>query len=361
MRRVPAVAAIVIGARDGDRPHRHVRLHEGERRREPHRRCRGSVGNEGIVRFRNDVTTVDAGEHRRWSNRSSPRSPRSSASARRSSSSVCGPPTPRRPAAFLDQRDAIFASIDTTVSNLEAHQDDYDAADAIPTSLIPLSVMPWFALAFGLLLIGLGVWAWVQPGRASAAVVALAGAILITFTLVAQLPSKGAKAEQLLDSLNIDEEIATRTRTEFETFKAGTEDLKEVFVEFAGRAGRRPKSSARRSAATSRVGRGGRRVTTAGHRRARPHRGRGGLPRGAHRRVRVGEGRAARDGRRGATSCSAASSCSPADSASWPTRDELRTRSARGRCRPPEDGSAGGAGTPRRRGPASRRCGWWRR
>ena len=140
---------------------------------------------------------------------------------------------PEAASAFLDQRDAIFASIDTTVSNLEAHQDDYDAADAIPTSFIPLSVMPWFALAFGLLLIGLGVWAWVQPGRASAAVVALAGAILITFTLVAQLPSKGAQAEDLLDSLNIDEEIATRTRTEFETFRAGTEDLKEVFVEFA--------------------------------------------------------------------------------------------------------------------------------
>ena len=115
---------------------------------------------------------------------------------------------PEAARAFLDQRDAIFASIDKTVSNLEAHQDDYDAADAIPTSSIPLTAMPWFALAFGLLLIGLGVWAWVQPGRASAAVVALAGAILITFTLTAQLPSKGAQAEDLLDSLNIDEEIS---------------------------------------------------------------------------------------------------------------------------------------------------------
>ena len=239
MRRVPAVAAIVLGAAmvigvigmsgftkasDGE-----TLIADAE----------ASVSNEGVVRLRNDVTTVDQASTA-VVDQVFPAFARELGISQAEFEQRLQATHPEAARAFLDQRDAIFVSIDKTVSNLEAHQDDYDAADAIPTSSIPLTAMPWFALAFGLLLIGLGVWAWVQPGRASAAVVALAGAILITFTLTAQLPSKGAQAEDLLDSLNIDEEIATKTRTEFETFRAGTEDLKAVFVEFAQARGQTP-------------------------------------------------------------------------------------------------------------------------
>ena len=196
MRRVPAVAAIVLGAAMVDRRHRHVRLHEGERRREPHRRRRGVGEQEGVVRLRNDVTTVDAGQHGRWSSRCSPRSPRSWASARPSSSSGCGPPTPRRPPRSWTNGTPIFASIDKTVANLEAHQDDYDAADAIPTSFIPLTVDAVVRTRLRSPVdrprrVGLAA-----AGPCVGGVVALAGALLITFTLVAKLPSKGAQAER---------------------------------------------------------------------------------------------------------------------------------------------------------------------
>jgi len=239
MRRVPAVAAIVVGAAmvigligmSG-----FTKASDGENLIAD---AEASVSNEGVVRLRNDVTTVDQASTA-VVKRVFPAFAQELGISQAEFEQRLRATHPEAASAFIDQRDAIFASIDKTVSNLEAHQDDYDAADAIPTSFIPLSVMPWFALAFGLLLIGLGVWAWMQPGRASAAVVALAGAILITFTLVAQLPSKGAQAEDLLDSLNIDVEIATKTRTEFETFRAGTEDLKEVFVEFAQARGQTP-------------------------------------------------------------------------------------------------------------------------
>jgi hypothetical protein len=147
---------------------------------------------------------------------------------------------PAAAAAFLDQRQTIFASIDKTASNLEAHQDDYDAADGIPTSWIPLTLMPWLALGFGLALIGVGVWSWLRPGRGTAFAIVIAGVVLIAFTLGTQLPRKGHQAERLLDSLRIDKEIAAATRSEFDTFKAGTDDLRQVFVEFAQARGQTP-------------------------------------------------------------------------------------------------------------------------
>jgi hypothetical protein len=100
--------------------------------------------------------------------------------------------------------------------------------------------MPWLALGFGLLLIGLGVWSWLRPGAGTAAAVAIAGVLLITLTLVTNLPSKGHKAERLLDSLNITEEVATKTRAQFDTFSAGIEDLQQVFAEFAQARGQTP-------------------------------------------------------------------------------------------------------------------------
>ncbi len=101
---------------------------------------------------------------------------------------------PQAASAFLDQRGAIFGSIDKTVSNLEAHQDDYDAADGIPTSWIPLGLMPWFGLGLGLALIGLGAWAWVRPGFASSLAIAVVGVLMVSATLITSLPSKAHKA-----------------------------------------------------------------------------------------------------------------------------------------------------------------------
>jgi hypothetical protein len=239
MRRIPAVAAIVIGlamivglvAMSG-----FSKASDGENLITD---AEASVSNTGVVRLRKDVTTLDQASAA-VVERVFPAFAREVGLDDAEFEQRLRSTHPEAAAAFLDQREAIFTSIDKTVSNLEAHQDDYDAADAIPTSWIPLTVMPFFALAFGLLLIGLGVWAWLRPGRGSSAGVALAGAVLIAFTLGTQLPSKSGQAERLLDSLNIDEAIATRTRTEFETFRAGTEDLREVFVEFARARGQTP-------------------------------------------------------------------------------------------------------------------------
>jgi hypothetical protein len=100
--------------------------------------------------------------------------------------------------------------------------------------------MPWLALGFAAALIALGVWGWLRPGRGAAAAIAAAGIALIAFTLGTQLPHKSHQAERLLDSLRIDEQVAAGTRAEFDTFKAGTEDLRQVFVEFAAAQGVTP-------------------------------------------------------------------------------------------------------------------------
>jgi hypothetical protein len=198
-----------------------------------------SVGETGIVRFRNDVDALNAAS-KDVVDKVFPAFAQELGISDTEFEQRLRATHPEAATAFLDQQGAIFQSIDSSVANLERHQEDYDAADGIPTSWIPLTVMPWLAMAFGLGLIALGVWAWLHPGRGTAVAVAIAGVLMVVFTLGASLPSKGHKAERLLDSLNITEPVAAKTRAEFDTFKAGIDDLRGVFAEFAQARGQTP-------------------------------------------------------------------------------------------------------------------------
>ena len=239
MRRAPAVVAIVIGlvlavgvvAMSG-----FSKASDGENLIVD---AESSVGEEGIVRFRSDVTALDAASQD-VVEKVFPAFAQELGISEAEFEQRLRATHPEAATAFLDERATIFESLDSSVANLEAHQDDYDAADGIPTSWIPLTVMPWLALGFGLVLIGLGVWGWLRPGTGTAAAVAIAGVLLVSLTLIANLPPKGRKAERLLDSLNITEEVAATTRAQFDTFSAGIDDLREVFAEFAESQGQTP-------------------------------------------------------------------------------------------------------------------------
>ena len=167
MRRAPAVVAIVIGlvmvvgvvAMSG-----FSKASDGENLIVD---AESSVGEEGIVRFRNDVTALDAASTD-VVEQVFPALAQELGVSDAELEQRLRASHPEASTAFLDQRLAIFESLDSSVANLEAHQDDYDAADGIPTSWIPLTVMPWLALGFGLVLIGLGVWGWLRPGRSAA-------------------------------------------------------------------------------------------------------------------------------------------------------------------------------------------------
>jgi hypothetical protein len=239
MRRIPAVVAIVIGATmiiglvamSG-----FSKASDGE---DLIRDAGPTTSNTGVVRLRKDVTILNQASDdvvtKVFPAFAQQLGIDDTEFARRLRATH-----PAAEKAFLDQRTTIFASVDKTASNLEAHQDDYDAADAIPTSWLPLTIMPWLAMGFALALVAVGVWAWRRPGRASMAALAGVGVLLIAFTLGTELPRKSHQTERLLDSLRIDEQVATRTRAEFDTFKAGTDDLRQVFVELAAASGQTP-------------------------------------------------------------------------------------------------------------------------
>jgi hypothetical protein len=134
---------------------------------------------------------------------------------------------------FIAEGATILGAIEGAVSNLEARQSDFKAADDIPVPWWPLTVLPWFTLVLALGLIALGAWAWRQPGRKPAAAIAAAGLVICALTLVAGLPEKGQKAERVLDSLNITRAVAATTRDQFVSGTTGAAELQPFLAEFA--------------------------------------------------------------------------------------------------------------------------------
>jgi hypothetical protein len=141
---------------------------------------------------------------------------------------------PRLSDVLLDRQGEILGAIEKGVSNLEAHQGDYEAADDIPAPGVPVTVMPWFVLVIGLGLVGLGVWALRRPGS-TAPVVAIGavGLLLVTFTLATGMPDKTRRAERLIDSLDISEAVATSTRAQFDAAFAAAGETTKFFQDFA--------------------------------------------------------------------------------------------------------------------------------
>jgi hypothetical protein len=90
-----------------------------------------------------------------------------------------------------------FTSLVTT---LDEQRPYFKAADAIPTTSVPSTSVPWSLCGVGLLTAGLGVWVWFKP-RGSAIAVTVAGAALIAIPLVLNMPHKASYADTLNDNL----------------------------------------------------------------------------------------------------------------------------------------------------------------
>lgn len=118
------------------------------------------------------------------------------------------------------------AFTDTAITNLEAHQGDFEAADDIPVPFLPLTVAPALTLLLGAALLVAGVLALLRPaGRAAAAIVFAVGALLVVFTVVGDMSRKVNAADDLIDSLNITEASAVETRHRLEVQLAGAREL----------------------------------------------------------------------------------------------------------------------------------------
>jgi hypothetical protein len=79
----------------------------------------------------------------------------------------------------LDQQTVLFAS-----------------ADAIPTSDVPATTIPWALLIAGILALGLGVLMWFVP-RTGGVIAIVFGVLLVGVPFALSLPSKAADADQL--------------------------------------------------------------------------------------------------------------------------------------------------------------------
>jgi hypothetical protein len=119
-------------------------------------------------------------------------------------------------APLLEREPEIRAAFEKTVSNLELHQDDFDAADDIPVGGVPMTVVPWAMLGLAIVLGVVGFLLW-RTGRSWALwVVAGVGLVLVVGTLALRIPQKSDQAADLVDSLTFSEESAAKTREQFE-------------------------------------------------------------------------------------------------------------------------------------------------
>lgn len=131
----------------------------------------------------------------------------------------------------------LGTALDKTVTNLEAHADDFGRADAIPFAGAHPAVMPIGAILTG---VALAVSGWLllatRPARRTRRrhgpllAVTVIGGLMVVIPLGLQLPQKAAAAESLLASLTTTEENATRTREQFDLTTAAAVEVRTQLV-----------------------------------------------------------------------------------------------------------------------------------
>jgi len=134
--------------------------------------------------------------------------------------------------AAVPQITPTFSSLVTT---LDEQRPYFKAADAIPTTSIPATSVPWSLFVVGLLTAGLGVWVWFKP-RGSAVAVTVTGAALIAIPLILSMPHKASYADTLNDNLKpvYSQQLITQASSSLTTLTAmGTEMQTKMLPDLA--------------------------------------------------------------------------------------------------------------------------------
>jgi hypothetical protein len=82
------------------------------------------------------------------------------------------------------------------IDTLDAQRDLFASADAIPTTNLPATTIPWALLIAGILSLALGIFMWFVP-RTGGIVAIVLGAMLVIVPFALSLPTKAADADQL--------------------------------------------------------------------------------------------------------------------------------------------------------------------
>jgi hypothetical protein len=129
----------------------------------------------------------------------------------------------------------ITPSFSSLVTTLDQQRPYFKAADAIPTTSVPATSVPWSLFAVGLLTAGMGVWVWFKPRGSAVAVTAL-GAALIAVPLILSMPHKASYADTLNDNLKpvYSQQLITQASSSVITLSAmGTEMQQKMLPDLA--------------------------------------------------------------------------------------------------------------------------------
>ncbi|HEX9124665.1 MAG TPA: hypothetical protein VF984_15120 [Actinomycetota bacterium] len=97
----------------------------------------------------------------------------------------------------IQQLPAIVTNFQGVVGTLEAEQQRFASADAIPTTSLPATTVPWGLLIAGIVLILIGIAIATVPGRIAPVAAIAVGALLVAAPLALSLPRKAADADTM--------------------------------------------------------------------------------------------------------------------------------------------------------------------
>jgi hypothetical protein len=104
-------------------------------------------------------------------------------------------------AAGMQALPGIIEQFDGVVATLAAERVRFASADAIPTSSLPATTVPWGLAVAGVAFVALGLAIVALPGRATAFAAAVVGAALVVAPLVMSLPGKASDADTMNEHL----------------------------------------------------------------------------------------------------------------------------------------------------------------
>jgi hypothetical protein len=94
----------------------------------------------------------------------------------------------------------ITATFNGLIDTLDSQQELFASADAIPTTNLPATTVPWILTISGLLAIATGIMMF-KPGNLWAIIAVVVGSGLVLATFALSLPQKASDADQLNENL----------------------------------------------------------------------------------------------------------------------------------------------------------------
>jgi hypothetical protein len=118
------------------------------------------------------------------------------------------------------QAPAIEAAATTILTNLERRQHDFQQADAIPVSGLPLVSSIWILVVFGTFVVAAASWFLLRPGVVPAVAITTLGVVFVASAFATSLPAKTSAAHRVIASLTISRAKNAKIRADFETVNA---------------------------------------------------------------------------------------------------------------------------------------------